>query len=73
MSDEFYGFDNEDFAVDDYDDDNYGDCGGCGDCEDCWDEMMQECGMQADGGCNLAGTEYCDFDCRMRELDDEEI
>lgn len=71
MSDEFYGFDNDDFGdPEDYDGDW---CGDCGDCEDCWDEQLQECGMQPDGGCNLAGTEYCDFDCRIRDLDEEEI
>lgn len=62
----------EDFDDDFYDDDD-GNCGDCGDCEDCWDEQMQNCGMMPDGGCNLAGTKYCDFDCRMLELDDEEI
>lgn len=51
-------------------DDDGGWCGDCGDCEYCWDEQMADCGMQADGGCNLAGTEYCDWDCRMRELED---
>lgn len=55
----------------DYEDEHW--CGDCGDCEDCWDEQMQNCGMQSDGGCLLAGSEYCDWDCRMRELDDEEI
>lgn len=54
---------------DDYEDDN---CGDCGKCEDCWDEMMQECGLQADGSCLLAGSEHCDWDCRMRDLDEEE-
>lgn len=27
--------------------------------EDDWDE----CGMMPDGGCMLAGTEWCDWDC----------
>jgi len=54
-----------------YDDDDHW-CGDCGECEDCWDEQMQNCGMMADGYCNLGGTEYCDWDCRMRELDELE-
>lgn len=51
------------------DDDN---CGDCGQCEDCFEMELQNCGMQPDGSCNLAGTEYCDWDCRMRELEDED-
>lgn len=53
-----------------FDDDDNGWCGDCGDCEHCWDEQMDNCGMLADGSCNFAGTEYCDWDCRMSELDD---
>ena len=31
--------------------------------EDALEELAQECGMQRDGSCSLAGTEYCDWDC----------
>jgi hypothetical protein len=27
------------------------------------DDFDDECGMTADGGCTLAGTEWCDFEC----------
>lgn len=62
-----YDYDNEpDF--DEWDDDN---CGDCGECEYCWEEQLQECGLTPDGSCNLAGTEHCDFECRIRDLDDD--
>jgi hypothetical protein len=39
-----------------------------------WDEedelelAIQECGIiPDDGGCQLAGTEYCDFECPFRD------
>lgn len=31
--------------------------------EDAIDDLMDECGHTRDGGCSLAGTEYCDFEC----------
>lgn len=62
---EFYN-DEQDF---DDDDDN---CGDCGQCEDCMENELAECGMQPDGGCDLAGTEYCDFDCKLREIWEED-
>jgi hypothetical protein len=40
------------FDDDDYVDDDDGD-----------DFDDDECGMTADGGCTLAGTEFCDWDC----------
>jgi hypothetical protein len=36
--------------------------------EDEWEEAVQECGIiPGDGGCQLAGTEYCDFECPFRD------
>jgi hypothetical protein len=37
-----------------------------------WEEAMQECGKvpAAEGGCLMAGTEYCDFECPFRDEDD---
>ncbi len=61
-------YDDDDFG---YDDDDW--CGYCGECESCWEDMMNECGLQPDGSCLLVGTEHCDWDCRMRELDEEVI
>lgn len=52
-------------------DDDDGWCGDCGDCEDCWDNQMSDCGMMADGFCSKAGSEYCDWDCRMSEILEE--
>lgn len=49
----------------DYDDEDHNilEC----DCEECRFELaMQECGRLPDhmgGGCTLAGTEHCDWDC----------
>lgn len=31
--------------------------------EDEFERAMDECGQTQDGGCMLAGTEYCDWDC----------
>lgn len=41
--------------------------------EDRWEEALSECGKvpAAQGGCLLAGTEYCDFDCPFRDDDDD--
>lgn len=53
------------FAQDDDFDDWYPD--------DEWDEMeeaIHECGQLPEhlgGGCQLAGTEYCDFECPFRD------
>jgi hypothetical protein len=52
VSDEFYGFDDEDFDVDE-DDEDY-DCG----------MLFDEKGRPM--GCQLAGSEDCDFDCPYR-------
>lgn len=58
-----------------YDDpvDHGGDC----DCDECQLEFhMMECGRLPDhlgGGCQLAGTEYCDFDCPFRDEPDDDI
>lgn len=36
--------------------------------EDEWEEAVQECGIiPNDGGCQLAGTEHCDFECPFRD------
>lgn len=44
-----------------------------GDEEDEYDESFDECGMTPDGSCSLAGTEFCDFDCKIRQaMEDEE-
>jgi hypothetical protein len=31
------------------------------------EELDGECGMSLDGGCELAGTEHCDFECPYRD------
>ncbi len=51
----------------DYDDEGHGyDC----DCEKCTQEYHEsECGLlppHLGGGCQMAGTEYCDFECPFR-------
>lgn len=33
------------------------------------DSAMDECGQTRDGGCLMAGTELCDFDCPFRDVD----
>lgn len=66
------------FTVQDDDDDRYDDfydddnCGDCGECYDCFEENMQNCGMMPDGGCMLAGTEYCDWDCKLQDLENDD-
>ena len=56
----------EHLDLDDFDD-HGGDC----DCEECrYEWHLQECGQlpkHLGGGCQLAGTEYCDFECPFRE------
>lgn len=37
--------------------------------DDEWENAMQECGQSRYGGCTLAGTEFCDFDCPFRDED----
>ena len=52
-------------------DDDWGDDDRDWDDDDCTDEderdefeeAMDECGQMHDGGCMLAGTEHCDFEC----------
>jgi len=48
----------KEFREDNYD---YDDDDGPTD-DDAIEALMDECGMVEDG-CNLAGTEYCDWDC----------
>lgn len=55
---------------DDYDDHHEDDCEKVDELE----ESLAECGLlpaELGGGCTLAGTEHCDFDCPLR--DDEEL
>jgi hypothetical protein len=46
------------------------------DCPDClYESALTECGLLPDdlgGGCTLAGTEYCDFRCPLRDNPDPE-
>lgn len=35
--------------------------------EDALEALMDECGMDRDGYCHLAATEYCDFECPFRD------
>ena len=63
--------DDRDYEELDWDDEHGGDC----DCDDCMTVYHQmECGrlpMSLGGGCTMAGTEYCDWDCPFR--DDPEL
>ena len=34
---------------------------------DAWEEYEMACGMDRDGQCSQAGTEYCDFECPFRD------
>lgn len=34
--------------------------------EDALELLMQDCGQDDNGHCQLAGTEYCDFECPFR-------
>lgn len=47
---------------------------GYDDDEDSFEAMLSRCGMMRDGYCSLAGSEYCEWECRIPELDldDEE-
>lgn len=39
--------------------------------DDEWDEeetALEECGQVPQGGCLMAGTEFCDFDCPYRDI-----
>ena len=46
------------------------------DCVECSLERdLNECGLLPDhlgGGCTMAGTEFCDFECRIRQMEEEE-
>ena len=57
----------EESEWDDGDDDHGYGC----DCEDCrYEEAAMECGQLPDhlgGGCQLSGTEFCDFECPFRD------
>ena len=32
--------------------------------------LMGECGEDSQGYCSLAGTEYCEFECPFRDMDE---
>lgn len=38
-------------------------CNPDADDDDAIDDLMSECGKDMSGGCSLAGTEYCDWEC----------
>jgi hypothetical protein len=63
--DEEMGFGYDQF--DEFDDDHGYDC----DCPDCeYERHQSECGELPEhlgGGCNMSGTEHCDFDCPFRD------
>lgn len=47
------------------DDEPCSDCGKGGyECQ-CW--KFDECGLDSEGYCQLAGTEFCDFECPLRD------
>ncbi len=33
--------------------------------------LLERCGLMLDGTCQLAGTEFCDWDCPYSEEDDD--
>jgi hypothetical protein len=35
--------------------------------EDALEHLMGECGQTPDGGCQLAGSEQCEFECPFRD------
>lgn len=35
--------------------------------DDALDALLEECGQTREGGCLLAGSEYCDFECPFRD------
>lgn len=37
----------------------------------CIDSTLSECGLESDGSCRLAGSEYCDWDCPFRQGEDD--
>jgi hypothetical protein len=62
------------FAKDD-DFDDYPDSYEDDDRDDEWEDALEECGQlpkHLGGGCQLAGTEYCDFECPFRDQPIEE-
>lgn len=63
--------DDVDGEIDDWEPHGY-DC----DCPSCrLDRAFDECGRLPEhlgGGCQLGGTEFCDFECPLRDMDDEE-
>lgn len=57
----------------DYDDEGHSyDC----DCEECtYERAVDECGLLPEhlgGGCQMAGTEHCDWDCPFSRTEDAE-
>lgn len=37
---------------------------------DPYEELLDQCGMTRDGGCQFAGSEYCDWNCPFNALTD---
>lgn len=46
------------------------------DCDECtFERDSLDCGLLPDhlgGGCTMSGTEFCDFDCPIRRLQEDE-
>lgn len=56
----------------DEDEEDFDDFGFDDEEEDEYDRALDECGQlpkHLGGGCTLAGTEHCDFDCPFRDVD----
>jgi hypothetical protein len=61
----------DDLYLDD-DDEDFDDFGFDDEEEDEYDRALDECGQlpkHLGGGCTLAGTEHCDFDCPFHDID----
>lgn len=60
----------------DYHEDDYDPHGIDCDCPDCTlESAMSECGRlpgHLGGGCTMAGTEFCDFECPLRDEPEDE-
>lgn len=59
--------DDLDFDDLDFDDDTFDHDDAC-DCDHCIDRQLSDCGYVGNGDCTNAGSEYCDFECRIKDI-----
>jgi len=76
MTIEEYYDDKREFEDIDYDQQDHEPHGLDCDCQECrYESSLTECGRLPEplgGGCTMAGTEFCDFECPLRDEPDDQ-